>query len=158
MAALHYFHVACRLLAVGDSPWEFMGEVILNLTKTLQALFGQHGEDVKRGLRLLGYSDAEVAPFLTVMELRDALDSGHVMLSVMDEAQAHELYVFLYGREPRFRTLLTRAIEGTRKGTFRVQEHTDLTLDARERKLFEWIRRANAAKAPPQGPAETAGS
>lgn len=88
------------------------------------------------------------------MKLRDALDSGHVMLSVMDEAQAHELYVFLYGREPRFRILLNRAIEGTRKGTFQVQEHTDLTLDARERRLFEWIRSANAAEAQggPVGP------
>jgi hypothetical protein len=94
------------MLAVGDSPWEFMGEVILNLTKTLEALFGEQGEDVKRGLRSLGYSEVEIAPFLTVMELRDALDSGHVMLSVMDEAQAHELYVFVHGRESRFRVLL----------------------------------------------------
>ncbi len=104
-----------------------MGESILNLAKTLQALFGQLGEDVKRGLRSLGYSDAELEPFLTVMELRDALDSGHVMLSVMNEEQAHELYVFLYAREAPFRELLNRAVEGTRKGTFTVQEHSDLT-------------------------------
>ncbi len=148
-AALHYFHVACRLRAVGDSPWEFMGESILNLAKTLQALFGQLGEDVKRGLRSLGYSDAELEPFLTVMELRDALDSGHVMLSVMNEEQAHELYVFLYAREAPFRELLNRAVEGTRKGTFTVQEHSDLTFDARRLKLFEWIRKANAAEVPP---------
>jgi len=157
-AALHYFHVACRLRAAGDSPWEFMGEAVLNLTKSLQALFGQQGDDVKEGLRSLGYSDAEIAPFLTVMELRDALDSGHVMLSVMNEEQAHALYVFLYGREPRFRGLLSRAIEGTRNRTFAVQEQPDLTLDAREKKLFDWIRKANAAEAPPEGLAESTGA
>lgn len=154
VAALHYFHVASRLEAAGDSPWEFMGEVILNLAKTLQALFGDRGEDVKAGLRALGYSAVEGAPFLTVMELRDTLDSGHIMLSVMQEEQARDLYVFIYGLEARFRALLNRVLDGTRKGTFHVAEHTDLALDARKLKLFQWIREANAANEP--GPAPTA--
>lgn len=34
-AALHYFHVSCRLVAAGNSPWEFMAESVLNLSKVL---------------------------------------------------------------------------------------------------------------------------
>src|SRR5262245_22147581 len=45
LAALYYFHLACRLERVGHSPWEFMGEVILNLSKILEALFnGPEGQ------------------------------------------------------------------------------------------------------------------
>jgi len=155
VAALHYFHVACRLFDVGPSPWEFMGEVILNLAKVLQALFGQNREDVRAGLRSLGYSDEATDEFIIVMELRDTLDSGHVLLSVMDETQASNLYTFLYGRELRFRELLSRALERTKQGTFKVDERPDLTLDARVRKLFARIAKTNQA-APPRPPSETA--
>lgn len=154
--ALHYFHVACRLFDVGPSPWEFTGEIILNLTKTLQALFGQSRDNVRAGLRSLGYTDQEVEDFVIVMELRDVVDSSHVMLSVMDEAgQASDLYTFIYGRELRFRELLSRALQRSKQGNFKVKEHPDLKLDARVRKLFERIRKANAS-APMRPPSETA--
>lgn len=38
--ALSYFYVAARLLVVGQSRWEFMAECVLNLSKTLEILFG----------------------------------------------------------------------------------------------------------------------
>jgi len=116
LAGIHYFHVASRLRAAGDSPWEFMGEVILNLAKTLQALFGQQGDHVRAGLKALGYSVEECKHFVTVMGLRDEIDSGHIMLSLMDEAQARSLYVFIQGREPRFKTLLKRVLEAATRG------------------------------------------
>ncbi len=73
----------------------------------------------------------------------------------MDEAQASNLYTFLYGRELRFRELLNRALERATQGTFTVEEHPDLTLDARVRTLFERIATTNHA-APPRPPSETA--
>ena len=155
-AALHYFHVACRLFDVGPSPWEFTGELVLNLAKTLQALFGQSRDDVKASLRSLGYSEREVEDFAIVMELRDTVDSSHVMLSVMDDAQqASDLYTFLYRSETRFRELLNRVLQRTREGTFKVKSHLDLTLDARVRTLFRRIRESNEG-APPRRLDETA--
>jgi len=38
-ASLGYFYKACRLIAAGNGPWEFMPETILNLTKSLEVLF-----------------------------------------------------------------------------------------------------------------------
>jgi hypothetical protein len=129
-AAVHYFHVGSRLLAAGDSPWEFMGEVILNFAKTLQALFGQRGQEVRAGLRALGYSADEIEHFITVMGLRDEFDSGHIMLSLMEEEQARSLYLFIQGRELRFQTLLKRALEAVAQGDYRINEEPDLTSSA----------------------------
>lgn len=39
-AAIHYYHTARRLIAVGDNVWEFVPEVILNYSKILEVLFG----------------------------------------------------------------------------------------------------------------------
>ena len=147
VAALHYFHVACRLLATGDSPWEFMGEVILNFAKTLQALFGERGEHVRAGLQVFGYSAEETEHFITVMGLRDEIDSGHIMLSLMDEEQARSLYLFIQGRELRFKKLLRRVLVAVAQGDYRINGEPDLTLDADKRRLFEFIRAANAFEA-----------
>jgi len=142
-AALHYFHVASRLLAAGDSPWEFMGEVVLNFAKTLQALFGDRADHVRTGLLALSYSSDEIEHFVTVMSLRDEIDSGHIMLSLMDEEQARSLYVFIQGRELRFKVLLKRVLEAAVEGTYRSSEEPDLTLDTDKQRLFGFIRAAN---------------
>ena len=141
--ALHYFHVASRLLAAGDSPWEFMGEVVLNFTKTLQALFGHLGDDVRIGLRAVGYLPDEIEHFITVMGLRDQIDSGHIMLSLMDEEQARSLYAFVQGRELRFKALLERVLAAAVQGTYQSNEEPDVTLDADKQRLFGFIRSAN---------------
>lgn len=143
VAAAHYFHVACRLLAAGDSPWEFMGEVVLNFAKTLQALFGQQGDDVRAGLRGVDYPAEEIESFITVMGVRDELDSGHIMLSLMDEAEAKALYTFIYGRESQFRKLLSRAFGAVSAGKLTLLNDADLTLDRDKGRLFEWIEKAN---------------
>jgi hypothetical protein len=41
VAALEYFYAACRLNSLGETPEEFLAEVILNFARILDALFGQ---------------------------------------------------------------------------------------------------------------------
>ncbi len=142
-AAYHYFHVACRLRAAGDSPWEFMGEALVNLTKTLQALFGESRDDVRVGLGSLGYSKEEIErSFILVMVLRQ-FDAAHVMLSIMTDVQAVSLNRYVQGREQRFRTLLQRVTAAVAAGTCQLEQREALTLDAKEEALLSDVEAAN---------------
>ena len=65
IGAMHYLPIASRLRSAGHSPWEFMAESILNLTKTLETLFpptgdGKKRDAVRRSLAVLEYSDEEI--------------------------------------------------------------------------------------------------
>lgn len=64
-AALNYFHAACRLALAGVNPWEFMGEILLNFSKTLEVLFppsrGQTINAARTGLAKLGYASVSLA-------------------------------------------------------------------------------------------------
>ena len=61
-AAAYYFYVARRLSEAGHSAFEFMAEVVLNLSKTLEALFGVGGncDKVRTELRKLGYCETDI--------------------------------------------------------------------------------------------------
>ena len=77
LAALHYFHVACRLARTAATPGEFIAETLLNMEKALAVLFPHAGdgktmEAARRGLTTLGYSAAEVdRRFIPAMALRN---------------------------------------------------------------------------------------
>lgn len=149
-AAYHYFHVACRLRAAGDSPWEFMGEALVNLTKTLQALFGESREHVRAGLAALGYPTQEIErSFVLVMVLRREFDSGHVMLSILTDLQANSLNRYVRRREQRFRSLLQRVTSAVTAGTLQLDQRVDLALDAEEEALLRRVEEANRFEEPP---------
>jgi hypothetical protein len=65
------------------------------------------------------------------------------MLSIMEEAQARALYTFIYGRELRFRELLSKIFGAVAAGEHSVPEEPDLFLDRDKRVVFEWIDNAN---------------
>jgi len=85
-AAIHYYHVACRLARIGSTPGEFLPEVILNFAKTLEVLFPSSGDGKTRNairdrLEELGYSEDEIeGHFIPAIALRNEIDVGHVGL------------------------------------------------------------------------------
>jgi hypothetical protein len=115
-AALHYFHIACRLGIVGFTPWEFLGEVLLNLSKVLEALFppdrGQKPIDAARdGLRNLEYTVDEINKwYVRVMHLRNQLDIGHASLVALDYEQIRPVHEYAANAEVRFRNMLLRVV------------------------------------------------
>jgi len=65
LAALHYFHVACRLSRQGVTAGEFLAEMAVNLAKVLEVLFHSRGDGRTRDaarvkLAALGFSEAEI--------------------------------------------------------------------------------------------------
>jgi hypothetical protein len=115
LAALNYFHVGCRLLAVGYTAFEFMAEAILNFAKVLDVLFISCGEvsrdEVRNDLTALGYSqDAIERDFIPVMLLRNEFDIAHVALTVPTTEQLDTLHRYTEKAEGAFRELLRRIL------------------------------------------------
>ena len=124
-AALQYFHVARRLIAVSASTGEFVAEVVLNLAKVLLVLFP--GPDkgcvdrIKGEIRALNYPEQYIDRWITrVIYVRNELDSGHPMLSVMSREQLAALHEFTDNIELVFEELLRRIVRRVDAGTFTI--------------------------------------
>lgn len=130
VAALGSYRLACRLARSGYAPHEFSAEVILNLAKTLEALFppepGQSIEAARNGLRGLGYSYEEAeARFIPALALRNQLDVGHVFLSLLEASQLAAVHEYVDRAEDSFRELLRRVMDGMQAGSFVVDSYDD---------------------------------
>ena len=137
-AGLHYFHMASRLSVAGISQWEFMAESILNLSKTLEILFGTSRDAVREQLLSLGYSHEEIeGDFIPVMILRNHFDIGHPRLATFKQDQLQILYQYLTQIEDRFRDLFNRLFCRIAEGTYVLNQIGDLRLDFQEQKAFD---------------------
>lgn len=128
-AALGYFYKACRLLAAGNGPWEFMPETILNLTKSVEILFdapsvgfaqaGKGSRDrIRKGLKDIGVDPQLIEEvFVPIAILRNEFDVGHGRLALhkMDELQL--IYRFLINAEGKFRELFHHIVTGLAAGS-----------------------------------------
>lgn len=129
LAALHYFHVACRLARAGETIGEFMAEVILNLAKTLEALFppksgGQSRDSVRRGLKSLGYSEDDIeASFVPAMALRNEIDVGHVQLGLFRPDQLAAIHAYTERAEGEFRSMLDKLLVAVESGELEIPHH-----------------------------------
>lgn len=110
-AALHYFYIAERLTEAGNSPQEFMREVILNYCKVLEILFSENRKAVREGLSELGYTNDEIElNFIPVMILRNEIDVGHVTISMFKQSELNELHNYIGNINGDFRKLLKLVI------------------------------------------------
>ena len=139
LASVCYFYTASRLVVSGHTDWEFMAEGILNLCKALQVLFGERMDDVRSGLKELGYPKAVIeGDFVPLMVMRNYFDIGHAQLSILDHAQLQILYRYLSESEGRFRELLTNVTARLAEGTLTLPAADDPRLDKKTQK--KWNR------------------
>ena len=137
-AGLHYFYIASRLLVSGNSPWEFMAECVLNMTKALEIMFGGRRDSVREKLLELGYSTEEVeSEFIPLMILRNQFDVEHPRISILKRDQLQILYRYLSVSEERFRKLFIRIFERLDEGRFEFDQKNDLRLDVDEQKTLD---------------------
>ena len=140
--ALQYFHVACRLEATGNSPWEFMSESVLNYCKVLQIMFGEKRDEVREGLKKLGYEETEIEGiFMPIMILRDYFDVGHPSLVILEFKQLQILYRYLEKIQSQFRELIMKVFAQLQKDTNRNKYDLDAALqpDKQEQRKFDAI-------------------
>jgi len=126
IAALHYFHVACRLARSGQTAGEFLPEVLLNLAKTLEVLFPPTGDGntrdaVRANLSKLGYPETLIErDFIPAMALRNEIDVGHVEMGVFTMDQLTILHSYTERAEAAFRDLLKRVVTRVKSGEFEI--------------------------------------
>lgn len=143
LGALAYFHTACRLSRSGSSPWEFMSEIIMNLSKVLETLFpsdseSKNIESAREGLRSLGYSNDQIeGSFIPVIALRNYIDVGHPFLSILKRKQLNTIYLFTENIEDIFRELLRKVFNAMNSGTFCIKEYDELTPKKDVQKIIE---------------------
>ena len=118
MGGLHYFHVACRLLAAGFNRFEFAAETLLNLAKSLQSTFGESRDEVRAELEKLDlFREADIeAKLIPALVLRNEFDVGHVSLALLSREQLRILHEYTNLAEAAFRELYARLLEKPRGG------------------------------------------
>lgn len=129
-AALHYFHTACRLERVGQSGWEFLPEILLNLSKVLETLFPPPSgtgtiDSARAGLRQVGLiDDAIERDFVPVIALRNFLDVGHPSLAVFAQSDLEVVQHFCEKVEASFRDMLRVVTDEVRRGQLALADFT----------------------------------
>jgi hypothetical protein len=151
LAATHYFYVACRLERAGHTPYEFMSEVLLNLSKTLETLFpGSPGETVESariGLKRLGYSSKEVEKnFIPAMVLRNRIDVGHVSLTIFTSEELSILHQYTEDAEKAFREMLERVFDKMASGEFVPMPYSDSKSHSHASAVIERLRQHQVGK------------
>jgi hypothetical protein len=142
VAALHYFHVACRLAREGTTAGEFVAEVILNLAKVLEVLFPPSTRDAARaGLADLGFSQDDVeGRFLPAMALRSKIDVAHVGLGMFTVDQLKVIHAYTHLAEGAFRDLLQRILDRIVREEWDVAGYEFDAPDADAIKIVERLR------------------
>jgi hypothetical protein len=119
VAACAYVHAAERLAEAGTGPSEFMPEILLNLVKALEVLFGGSRDRIREGLAALGYSEAErEGVFIPLVLLRHDMDVGHAKLSSYSRGVLDEVYGFVLDAPLAIKELVVRAINATIAGAW----------------------------------------
>ncbi|MEX0754922.1 MAG: hypothetical protein WD556_07370 [Actinomycetota bacterium] len=150
ISALHSFRIAGRLRTSVHIPLEFGGERILNLAKSLEALFPPGDEDTgtidaaRKGLASLGFSDDEIeAYFIPAIALRNSIDVGHVFLNVLNQIELVYLHDYADQAESHFRDLLRRVCTSMEEGEFVPEPYDD---SGPRREVQNIIRRMSQAR------------
>ncbi len=118
-AALHYYHTARRLTAVGETVWEFVPEIILNYTKILEVFFGNNRENVRQQLQVLGYDTNKIeTSFIPILLLRSHFDIAHAKLSSPQKIDVPDIAKFILNIETIMGDLIKKVIQKSESGEF----------------------------------------
>jgi hypothetical protein len=130
IAALHYFHVACRLSREAKIPGEFLAEALLNFCKVLEVLYGPSRNQVRTSLAELGYSAEEIErDFIPAMLLRNSMDVGHPALALFTAHQLETLHRYTDRAERAFRGFLQRMFEAIEAGRIDIPPYETVSVD-----------------------------
>ena len=145
VGALKYFYAAMRLRSSGHTPWEFMGEMLLNYCKVLEVLFPPSGDGktrdaVRLGLNQLGYRGEYIEGlFLPVMLLRSKIDVGHVFLGMFTRQELTTLHQYTETVERSWLEMLVKVLERVREDANLIQPYTATTADAEAKSIVATI-------------------
>lgn len=145
-AALSYYYTAKRLMEAGNTPFEFMAEVVLNYYKVLEILFvysdDKSMDDVRKALPEFDYSKDEIEEkFIPIIILRNYFDVGHVTIQTFKQEQLDALHEIVDSSEHYFNELLKRVIDKVQNGSYNPKRDSDIKQDKNKmKKINDLVR------------------
>ncbi len=144
-AAVHYFHVASRLLVVSESPWEFMPEAALNMNKVLEVLFssdricGNSNQQAREEMAALGLDEEAREMLISIMKLRSHMDVAHVDTWEYPAGSLEGVYQLLVHAERVMRDMLGLLLQRVSEGTYELKPDWDPAPNKEALDLLEWL-------------------
>ncbi|GAB4234245.1 MAG: hypothetical protein Tsb0032_39810 [Kiloniellaceae bacterium] len=96
-SAMYYYRQAIRLESIEPDTQAMASEVILNLTKAIEAAFGTSSRDkIRKWCRDLGFSNAYIeTSVIPLFLLRNELDVAHVSISPLSSDERASVVQFM---------------------------------------------------------------
>lgn len=113
-----YFRQALRLASpfVSDAPELNLAEVVINLAKALDLLFGDH-DGVRNGCRKLGFSEAEIkSQIVPLLLIRNKLDVAHCVGTPLPDSLLLVLKSYCSRASDNVKAILLRAARNVVQG------------------------------------------
>lgn len=140
LASFYYYYVAIRLTCSGNSPYEFLSEVILNLCKSLNSLFGESRDEVRAGLTAIGFDKEDIEnKYIPLMLIRNEFDVGHISLRTFKRNQLDGLYNYLDFAIQDIKNLLKQIVELIKNSEYMPKEYIQKDLSKENLEIIEKI-------------------
>jgi hypothetical protein len=110
IAAVRYLQQSERLRSESPRLTTFMAERLLNLAKSLEALFSGEVDDMRHELTSLNVAPEYVSVFSSIRYLRNQVDVGHVSFSDLPSGVVQEVFEFVELGAACARALLGRLL------------------------------------------------
>lgn len=141
VAALHYFHVGCRLKREAKTPGEFLAEALLNFAKVLEILYGPARDGLRASLMGLDYVKEEIeSDFIPLLLLRNSMDVGHPLLALFTSSELQTLHRYAERAEATIRELLKRLFRKVETGNYDVSSYECSPVDQATRQTLQALR------------------
>jgi hypothetical protein len=120
-----YYQQAVRLLSPLDVrvPSLNLAEVVVNLTKALEVLFGSKRDSMREGLRSIGLTDAQIeAQVIPLILARNQLDGAHPVGTHVEEELLTVLHHYVERAMTNMRAVLILAAKTMQEGKASIGE------------------------------------
>jgi len=94
VSAFRYLQQADRLETEGSHLTTFLAERLLNLSKSLEALFAGDIDAMRAEMRLQNLAERYIDAFASIRHLRNQVDVGHVSFNELPSGTVEEVYKF----------------------------------------------------------------
>ncbi len=141
--ALYYYRQALRLSQLQPDQISLVPEVVLNLTKALEIIFGTDRDIARKKARSLGLIDNEIEKVLIpVLLVRSSFDIAHVATGPLSPKERHIIVDFSSRATANVGRILDQVVQAGLAGNFDL-ELTSPILEKRKKELIEALDRYN---------------
>jgi hypothetical protein len=146
LGAIYNYRQALRLSQLQLDQIALTPELVLNLTKALEIIFGTRREVVRRKAKILGLIEKEVETLLIpILLIRSELDVAHVATGPLSPKERQIVIDFSSRATAGVGKILDRVVQAALAGNFAL-DGTSLTLDKEKKRLIAALDRYNRDK------------